>query len=445
MRKTNKKGFTIIELVIVITVIAILAGVLIPTFASVIKKANTSADSQLEDQLNTILKASALTDGVESVLDVLDVFAEEDMSLDSFAARAKGRSYYYDTEYNAILYVDDKTGTVISPAEYAGETQKDGHLWQLLSMAIANPEKPADFDVEGKTMTATVANAAEYAYVINQYNDAPGMNLELTINGTIDMYGADVMIEETHGSVTITGTNNAVIKNAISNEYAATSIHNAEKKLASYRAGAIIAKATHPVTISNVTFTDLTVRVIDAGNVGLICGEATKEGSLTLENVTIKNSTVVGGRNVAALLGHYQASGVGITVKGALVVNNVSVGTTQGRSAILTMITNATGQAMKITEGATVTVANSTCRMYDAPALLQQKKGAGTAEDKIVDANGSKVDDFAIYSIKYLGDPTVKKAYPHKDDVYVLDRKLAGVGDTWRALMTLEELVAAYK
>lgn len=43
MKKLNKKGFTIVELVIVIAVIAILAAVLIPTFATVIDKANKSA------------------------------------------------------------------------------------------------------------------------------------------------------------------------------------------------------------------------------------------------------------------------------------------------------------------------------------------------------------------------------------------------------------------
>ena len=42
----NKKGFTIVELVIVIAVIGILAGVLIPTFAGVIDKANKSAAQQ---------------------------------------------------------------------------------------------------------------------------------------------------------------------------------------------------------------------------------------------------------------------------------------------------------------------------------------------------------------------------------------------------------------
>ena len=44
--KMNKKGFTIVELVIVIAVIAILAGVMIPTFGGVIDSANKSAAQQ---------------------------------------------------------------------------------------------------------------------------------------------------------------------------------------------------------------------------------------------------------------------------------------------------------------------------------------------------------------------------------------------------------------
>ena len=42
-KKNNRKGFTIVELVIVIAVIAILATVLVPTFSNVIKDANDTA------------------------------------------------------------------------------------------------------------------------------------------------------------------------------------------------------------------------------------------------------------------------------------------------------------------------------------------------------------------------------------------------------------------
>ena len=53
----NNKGFTIVELVIVIAVVAILAAVLIPTFSGIIKKANISADMQTARRMGVILTA----------------------------------------------------------------------------------------------------------------------------------------------------------------------------------------------------------------------------------------------------------------------------------------------------------------------------------------------------------------------------------------------------
>lgn len=46
MKRNNKKGFTIVELVIVIAVIAILSAVLIPTFGGIISDANETAAQQ---------------------------------------------------------------------------------------------------------------------------------------------------------------------------------------------------------------------------------------------------------------------------------------------------------------------------------------------------------------------------------------------------------------
>ena len=62
MRKSNKKGFTIVELVIVIAVIAILAAVLIPTFSGIVTKAKENAALQEAKNEYTNIYALALSD-----------------------------------------------------------------------------------------------------------------------------------------------------------------------------------------------------------------------------------------------------------------------------------------------------------------------------------------------------------------------------------------------
>ena len=55
MKKMNKKGFTIVELSIVIAVIAILSAVLIPTFTGIVNKSKKSAAAQRADSALTVI------------------------------------------------------------------------------------------------------------------------------------------------------------------------------------------------------------------------------------------------------------------------------------------------------------------------------------------------------------------------------------------------------
>lgn len=119
MKKQNKKGFTIIELVIVIAVIAILAAVLIPTFTGLINKANRSADEQAVAQMNTALKAYEALDGKpENLYEVKQALAENGINADkNLVPVSKGYSFVWDSENNVMLLVNSENKAVY-PQQY---------------------------------------------------------------------------------------------------------------------------------------------------------------------------------------------------------------------------------------------------------------------------------------------------------------------------------------
>ncbi len=108
MKRTVKKGFTIVELVIVIAVVAILAAVLIPTFASLIKKANMSVDMQIVRQMNTILQADEAVAGKPAtVVQAKQILA--DNGCDDFTPTFEQNVYYWvGSENRVILWEKDE-------------------------------------------------------------------------------------------------------------------------------------------------------------------------------------------------------------------------------------------------------------------------------------------------------------------------------------------------
>ena len=125
MKNTNKKGFTIVELVIVIAVIAILAAVLIPTFASIVKKANAANDTVVAKNMNTALaEYSALNGKPETFDEVLTAIEEAGYVLANLNAKADGNLYGWDKTNNQIVYIDAEGKTIYQNVDFvAGDLQ----------------------------------------------------------------------------------------------------------------------------------------------------------------------------------------------------------------------------------------------------------------------------------------------------------------------------------
>ncbi len=102
MRK-QKKGFTITELVIVIAVIAVLAAVLIPTFVSLVRRANESNDTQLVKNLNTAL-ASDVNEH-NTMHDAITAVADFGFDVEKIAAKATNNKILWDSKNKVFCYL----------------------------------------------------------------------------------------------------------------------------------------------------------------------------------------------------------------------------------------------------------------------------------------------------------------------------------------------------
>ena len=125
----NRKGFTIVELVIVIAVIAILAAVLIPTFSGVISKANDSAALQtarstLTNALNmssTAQLSGQLTSKAYTTMIVVD-----------------GHAYGYTGNELVAINYPSSTETVFKLASTITDTTDNSNRFNSILIAAEN-------------------------------------------------------------------------------------------------------------------------------------------------------------------------------------------------------------------------------------------------------------------------------------------------------------------
>ena len=365
MKKSNRKGFTIVELVIVIAVIAILAAVLIPTFSNLIKKANESSDIQAVRQMNTFLTTEAIIGEVNSILDVYDIFKASGYTIENYTPIVDGNEFYYDTTLKQILYVELATGKVLFPKEYEGQTKAElGHTWLSLSMSI-NVEEITPVVADG-VATYTVSKAGQYAYVVEQLNQGFTNNVVVNLETDLDFNGAMIAIEEIPAgkSFTLNG-NGKTMKNITANTFSDLGTgKDSERK---YIAAGLVGEAKGQLSITNIVLENITVKETNTGNVALVVGYLA-DGESTLSNITIKNSTVIGHRSVGAVVGMLYDN-VAFT---DITLDNVSVQTIAGRSGLLFGFASMNGRYYSVTN---LVNTNSTLSIYEC----DQNKGEGCA------------------------------------------------------------------
>ena len=157
--KNKCKGFTIVELVIVIAVIAVLAAVAIPTFSAIVKRANISTDTQIVRNMNVILTAECADKSAPmTAAEVRNLMVRNGIS--NFRPETKFFTYYWIENKNVIVLANE-SDIVVYPEEYIEEngSKKWHDLDVLVSVELPNRRPDNADENETRLFNITVTQS----------------------------------------------------------------------------------------------------------------------------------------------------------------------------------------------------------------------------------------------------------------------------------------------
>ena len=104
MKKTNKKGFTLVELVIVIAVLLILAAVAIPTVSGVIARANEATDAANAKSIETAIKYALVDNETNNgtAANVGDALTLSGINESILTPKQSGKVFVYNSTTNTV-------------------------------------------------------------------------------------------------------------------------------------------------------------------------------------------------------------------------------------------------------------------------------------------------------------------------------------------------------
>lgn len=212
MKKTSKKGFTMVELVIVIAVIAILAAVLIPTFVNLIKKANESLDIQIVRQMNQALQTEEITSGKPAtVVDAKQILIAN--GCDDFTPSDSENVFYWYITDNRVVLWNTKESAVLFPKEYTDIKTIDASFFDLSQeYAVVTEVVPT----EGQSLKDALIVAARNAQNGDILRLPAGATAEMQQGGFYDLSAAigskQLTIDMNGSTFTSSGTNALFVK-----------------------------------------------------------------------------------------------------------------------------------------------------------------------------------------------------------------------------------------
>lgn len=122
--RSRKKGFTIVELMIVIVIIGILIAIIVPSVTSAIESANIASDQSDVKNMNTILQVYCVQNGIDTTKlqapEVRAIVSSEQKNY-TFVPKSSKGIYWYSVNEGKIVYSTngDPNSVVLSNVAHA--------------------------------------------------------------------------------------------------------------------------------------------------------------------------------------------------------------------------------------------------------------------------------------------------------------------------------------
>ncbi len=117
--KHSKKGFTLVELLVVIAILAILATVSVVGYTSFIAKANLSNDQTTIAMMNRNLQAAAIGTELNTAADAMEAIRVYGVVGDKLSPYSKNYHYAYDNASKQFVLLDEND-TIVYPEKAVG-------------------------------------------------------------------------------------------------------------------------------------------------------------------------------------------------------------------------------------------------------------------------------------------------------------------------------------
>ena len=250
-QKSRKRGFTILELIIVIAVIAILAAVAIPTFAGVVRKARVSAKTQMAKSINTILTVEEITDGrPKSMYDAIKVMSENGFDIGELSSDDDLLLAWVQGD-NRIAVVDDELNSVYT---HNGAALPDDKvlIWQVVN-EIPSESATSIYLADGfagenisVSVGVDVGDNLDIKSIIYTDDDAETKSILLRANGNATVTD----INNNSDDISLLGdSQSASLRNSEINETNRLSVYESLTEFSLYNGNAVIRSGASVETV----------------------------------------------------------------------------------------------------------------------------------------------------------------------------------------------------